>query len=107
MSPEAVQQMWVVTLAIFLVVLVVVAALLTMILSTARQIHAGVSAIWTAGQQVANNTVHLAMLDRTNHLGRAILASAGRIAAATDTLAVHAAACPRCPACVTGSGGGR
>jgi hypothetical protein len=104
MSADAVQQVWVVTLAIFLVVLVVVAVLLTMILATARQIHAGVSAIWTAGQKVANNTVHLAMLDRTNHLGGAILASAARIAAATDTLAVHAASCPGCPGCVLRGG---
>jgi len=107
MTPEAVQQVWLTSLAVFLVVLLVVAVLLTMILHTAKQIRGGVSAIWTAGQKVANNTVHLALLDRTNHLGGAILASAGGIAAATDVIATHAASCPGCPTCVIGTGGPR
>jgi hypothetical protein len=102
MSPEAVQQVWIASLAVFVVVLVVVAILLTMILSAAKQIRGGVSAIWNAGQKVANNTVHLALLDRTNHLGGQILASAGGIAAATDAIAIHAASCPGCPHCVIG-----
>lgn len=104
MTPDGVQQVWIASLVVFLVVLVVVALLLTMILSTARQIHGGVSAIWTAGQKVANNTVHLALLDRTNYLGGAILASAGGIASATDAIATHAAGCPGCPNCVIGGG---
>ena len=108
MSAEAVQQVWVLSLVVFVVVLLVVAALLTLILSTAKQIHGGVSAIWTAGQKVANNTVHLALLDRTNYLAAGILQSAGGIAAATDALATHATGCPGCPACVIGhSAGGR
>ena len=106
MTPEAIQQVWTVTLAVFAVVLVVVAALLTLILVAARRIHAGVSAIWTAGQKVANNTVHLALLDRTNHLAGAILASAGGVAAATGAIAAHADGCPACPDCVLGAGGG-
>ncbi|MDQ3487013.1 MAG: hypothetical protein M3468_04675, partial [Acidobacteriota bacterium] len=66
MTPETVQQVWVLSLLIFTVVLVVVAVLLTLILRTSKQIHGGVSAIWTAGQKVANNTIHLALLHRTN-----------------------------------------
>ncbi len=108
MSAEAVQQVWILSLAIFVVVLLVVAVLLTLILSTAKQIHGGVSAIWTVGQRIANNTVHLALLDRTNYLAAAILKSAGGIAAATGAIATHASGCPGCPACVTGhSTGGR
>jgi hypothetical protein len=107
MTPEAVQQVWVVSLAVFVVVLLVVAVLLTLILRTAKQIHGGVSAIWNVGQKVANNTVHLALLDRTNHVAGKILESAGRVAAATDAIAAHASACPGCPACVIGHGATR
>ena len=104
MSPDTVQQVWILSLVIFAVVLLVVAALLTLILRTSKQIHGGVSAIWTAGQQVANNTVQLALLHKTNHLAGQILASAGMVAEATGALAAHAAGCPGCPACVIGKG---
>ena len=108
MTPEVVQQVWLVSLGVFVVVLLVVAALLTLILMTARQIHGGVSAIWNVGQRIANNTVQLALLDRTNHLAGKILESAGRIAAATDAIATHADGCPGCPDCVIGHAqGGR
>lgn len=107
MTAEAVQQVWVVSLAVFVVVLIVVAVLLTLILRTSRQIHGGVSAIWNVGQRIANNTVHLALLDRTNYLAGKILTSAGGVAAATDAIATHAAACPGCPACVLGQGATR
>jgi len=107
MTAETVQQVWIVTLVIFAVVLLVVATLLTLILMTSKRIHGGVSAIWNVGQKIANNTVHLAMLDRTNFLGGAILESAGKVAAATAAIAAHATGCPGCPACVVGSGGRR
>ena len=102
MTAQAVQQVWMVSLVVFVVVLAVVAALLTLILSTSKQIHGGVSAIWNAGQRVANNTVQLALLDRTNHLAGRMLESAVRIAGATDAIATHADGCPGCPACVIG-----
>lgn len=107
MTPDAVQQVWLLSLAVFVAVLLVVAVLLTLILSTSRQIHGGVSAIWNVGQRIANNTIHLALLDRTNHLGGQILQAAGGIAAATGAIAAHAATCPGCPDCVIGSGGRR
>ena len=82
MTPEAVQQVWIVSLVVYAVVVAVVAALLTLILITARQIRDGVAAIWTVGQKVANNTIHIALLDTTNHLVTQILdlrrASSGR-----------------------------
>jgi sensor histidine kinase YesM len=105
MTAETIQQVWILSLVIFTVVLVVVAVLLTLILRTAKQIHAGVSAIWNAGQRVANNTIHLALLDRTNHIAGQILQSAGGVAAATGAIAQHAAGCPGCPDCVIGKRG--
>jgi len=108
MSQDTIVQVWLLSLGIFVVVLLVVAALLTLILRTSTQIHNGVSAIWTVGQKVANNTIHLAMLDRTNHLAGKILQSAGGVAAATGAIAMHANTCPGCPACVLGPAqGGR
>ena len=105
MTAEAIQQVWIASLVIFAVVLIVVAVLLTLILRTAKQIRAGVSAIWNAGQRVANNTIHLALLDRTNHIAAGILKSAGGVAGATAALAHHASACPGCPDCVIGKRG--
>lgn len=107
MTPETIQQVWTWSLAIFLVVLVVVAVLLTLILSAVKRIHGGVSAIWTSGQKVAANTVQLAQLHRTNFLAGQILASAVGVAGATGAIAAHAEGCPGCPACVIGQGGAR
>jgi hypothetical protein len=99
-SPDTIQQMWITTLVVYAVVLVVVAALLTLILRAAREVRTGVSTIWTIGQQVANNTIHIALLDTTNHVAAEILASAKGIVAATAAMGAHAAHCPGCPDCV-------
>ena len=99
-SPEAIQRIWITTLVIYAVVLIVVAALLTFILRAARDVRNGVSTIWTIGQQVANNTIHIALLDTTNHVAAEILGSAKGVVAATAAMATHAAHCPGCPACV-------
>lgn len=105
MSDAAVQQLWIASLAVYFVVVGVVAALLTLILKTAKQIHAGVDAIWVSGQKVANNTIHIPLLARTNHLVGGILASAGRTAGAVAAIEQHAASCPQCPRCVIGGRG--
>lgn len=102
-SAADVQGIWTLTLVIYAVVVVVVAAVLTLIVVTARRIHAGVSAIWTVGQKVANNTIHIALLDTTNHVAGQILGSAKGILAATAAIQAHAESCPGCPACVLGS----
>lgn len=99
---DTVQQIWILTLVVYAVVLVVVAVLLTLILRTARDIHAGVEAIWTVGQQIANNTIHIPLLHRTNQIAGRILDSAIGVASATGAIAAHAATCPGCPACVLG-----
>ena len=101
-SLEAVQRMWTASLIVFGVVLAVVAALLTLILSEVRKIKAAVTEVWNAGQKIANNTIHVSLLDETNHVAGQILASAGGVAAATAALAAHAESCPGCPACVRG-----
>src|SRR6185369_970644 len=96
-SAEAIQRMWIVSLLVYGVVLVVVAVLLTLILRAAREVRGGVSAIWTVGQQIANNTIHIALLDTTNHVVDEILVSAEGVVAATAALRAHAARCPGCP----------
>ncbi len=101
-SPEVIQRVWITTLVIYTVVLIVVAALLTFILRAAREVRNGVSTIWTVGQQVANNTIHIALLDTTNHVVAEILGSAKGVVAATAAMGAHAGHCPGCPACVLG-----
>ncbi|HEX9821632.1 MAG TPA: hypothetical protein VGD07_18690 [Methylomirabilota bacterium] len=99
---DTIQRMWIITLVVYGVVLLVVAVLLTLILGAARQVLARVAAIWTVGQQVANNTIHIALLDTTIHVAGEILESAGGVVAATAALQAHAERCPGCPACVLG-----
>ena len=101
---NTVHTMWIVTLAIYLVVLLVVAALLTLILRAARDVRAGVSAIWTVGQRVANNTIQIALLDTSNKIAGEILEAAAGVVDATAALKAHAERCPGCPACVLGGG---
>lgn len=103
-SEAAVQQVWIWSLVIYFVVVGVVAVMLTLILMTAKQIHGGAAAIWNTGQKVANNTIQIALLFRTNYLVKRILESAVRTAGAVGVVATHAHNCPHCPTCVTGKG---
>ncbi len=100
-SEAAIQLVWIWSLVIYFVVVLVVAVMLTLILRTARRIHEGVSAIWTIGQKVANNTIHIALLHRTNHRVKGTLDAAVVTAGAVAAIEAHAAGCPSCPACVT------
>ena len=101
-SADAVRTVWTVSLVVFTVVLLVVAALLTLILRAARDIKGGVSAIWNTGQRIANNTIHLALLQKTNAAVEQILTSAVGVIGATAAIEAHAKQCPGCPACVLG-----
>jgi len=101
-TAETIQRMWIVTLVIYAVVVLVVVTLLTLILRSAKRIREGVSAIWTAGQQVANNTIHIALLDTTVHIAGDILECAKGIIPSTAALKSHAERCAECPTCVTG-----
>ena len=100
-TEAAIQQVWIATLIIYGVVVAVVATLLTLILISARRIHAGVREIWNVGQKVANNTIHIALLLRTNQAVEAVLQSAVRVAAAVGAVERHAVSCAHCPTCVS------
>jgi hypothetical protein len=59
-------QLWWLSLAIFAVVVVVVAVLLGLIIAAAKSIDGHAAAIWTAGKKIAGNTVSIWMLHDTN-----------------------------------------
>ena len=101
-SADTARTVWTLSLVVFVVVLVVVAALLTLILRAAKDIRGGTSVIWNVGQRIANNTIQLALLAKTNAAATQILRSAAGIAGATGAIAEHAEGCPGCPACVLG-----
>lgn len=101
-SETAIQQVWTVSLLVYFVVVAVVAVLLTLILRTARRIRQGAAAIWTVGQKVANNTIQIALLLKTNHIASRILDGAVATATAVAAVERHAGGCPRCPDCVIG-----
>jgi hypothetical protein len=76
-------QLWWLAVVLAAVVVIVVAVLLELIVRTAYRIHRAVSEIWTGGTHIAQNTVTIALLQRTNYLAGELLGSAGRIARAT------------------------
>ena len=106
-SADTVVRIWGLSLAIFFVVVAVVAFLLLQIFRGAQAVHDVVADIWTVGQKVANNTIHVALLKRTNAVAGRILAAATGVVHATAAIEAHAADCPGCPACVLTSGGTR
>ena len=97
---QAAQFVWWTSLALGLVVSLVVSLLLWLIHRTAATIDAVVADIWDTGQRVANNTVHIPALYKTNEVAGQILATALRINAATAQIETHANGCPGCPRCM-------
>ncbi len=93
-SDVAVYTVWWIALAVGVAVILVVALLLTLIVRTGRDINAGAAQIWLGGKHVANNTVHLALLVRTNQVAGEILDTANGIAKQAARVEAHAAACP-------------
>ncbi|MGI8824843.1 MAG: hypothetical protein ACR2JC_04210 [Chloroflexota bacterium] len=93
-TEAAASTVWWISLVLGLVVIVVVAVLLTLIVRTARQIDEAASAIWTVGQRVASNTVHIPMLHQTNQAVDGILSQAAAIDRATGLIETHASECP-------------
>ncbi len=59
-------RLWWLSLGIFAAVVAVVAALLGAIAAVAKSIDRHAEAIWTAGKQIAGNTVSIWMLAETN-----------------------------------------
>jgi hypothetical protein len=100
-SPEqAAELVWFVSLALGLVVSLVVAYLLWLIHRTAMTIDVCVSHIWDVGQRVANNTVHIPALYKTNELAGEILAGALKINNHAAAIEAHTSGCPGCPRCI-------
>jgi hypothetical protein len=100
-SPQAAAEfVWWASLALGVVVTGVVALLLWLIHRGAAQIDRTVSAIWDTGQRVANNTVHIPALIKTNEVVGQILACALRIDAGAAAIETHAQGCPGCPQCM-------
>ncbi len=100
-TPEqTVQFIWWTSLLLGLVVSGVVALLLWLIHQGAATINARVSRIWDVGQRVANNTVHIPALYKTNDVAGQILSTALRINAGAAAIESHAQGCPGCPACM-------
>lgn len=85
-SPATVERYWTISLVGGVVVLAAVAKLLHMLTTTAEEIQAGVHQIWLTGKRIANNTVHIPLLVRTNQVAGEILAAADGIAAATGRI---------------------
>jgi len=101
-SEGAAYLVWWVSLGIGVVVILVVAALLTLIVRAARQIEGTAADIWIVGQRIANNTVHIPLLHRTNQLVEELLERASGIDRAAAMIEEHAEDCPGCPQCVLG-----
>ncbi len=88
-SEGAAYTVWWISLGIGVVVILVVAALLTAIRRTARQINETAADIWVVGQRIANNTVHIPLLNRTNRLVVGILERASGIDEAVARIEEH------------------
>lgn len=103
-SAGTAQTIWWGSLGIFLVVLLVVAALLQLIVNSAGRILGGVADIWTVGKQIANNTVQIPTLLRINQVATGIVGAAGDIHGALGRIHAHAESCSGCPACLLSGG---
>ena len=93
--------LWIISLALGLVVIGVVAFLLHMIKNTAIKIDATAADIWTHGKLVANNTIHIPLfLTTTNQVVSSILTTAVAIVGGSKAITQHIEGCPGCPACI-------
>jgi len=94
-------KLWILSLVIGLVVIGVVAFLLHLIKSTAKEIDTAAGKIWTQGKLTANNTIQIPIfLSKTNSVVKNIYASAVNIIGGSAAIKDHASGCPGCPACV-------
>jgi hypothetical protein len=81
--PTDVVGLWWLTLGIAAVVILIVAVLLIAIAVAANRIDRHAAAIWAAGKDIANNTVQIWQLQKTN-------ATAGQILTVTQSIAAGA-----------------
>lgn len=96
----AAEFVWVASLILGLVVSGVVTLLLWLIHREAGVINARVSKLWDVGQRVANNTIHVPALYKTNAVVGDILATAVKIKDGAAVIEKHASGCPGCPQCM-------
>lgn len=82
-SPATVARYWRLSLAIGMAVIGVVALLLSVLTRTVDRIEAGAAEIWRVGKLIANNTVHIPLLMRTNRIAADIVGAAEGIERAT------------------------
>jgi uncharacterized protein YoxC len=79
-------ELWWLSLAIFAVVIVVVAVLLGLIIAAAKSIDHHARQIWVAGKQIAGNTVSIWMLEQTNQHLEEVLESLHEIEEAAGAI---------------------
>ena len=77
---------WWISLGIGLAVIGAVAMLLSTLATIVARIETGAAEIWRVGKLIANNTVHVPLLIRTNQLVADILPAADGIARATERI---------------------
>ena len=82
----SVVSMWWLSLAIFGVVVVVVAVLLGLIIAAAKSIDRHAGAIWVVGKEIAGNTVSIWMLEQTVGTLRRLAESTRRLEGALGRL---------------------
>ena len=85
-SEHTVVRYWRLSLGIGLVVIGAVALLLSTLAAIVARIEAGAAEIWRVGKLIANNTVHVPLLVRTNQVVADILPAADGIARATERI---------------------
>jgi hypothetical protein len=85
-SDSTIHGYWWISLALGIIVIIVVAILLHILARTAEQIHEGAAEVWRVGTLIANNTIHIPLLARTNQIAGGILAAADGIATATGRI---------------------
>jgi hypothetical protein len=94
-------QLWIISLAIGLVVIGVVAFLLNLVKKTAVKIDDAAADIWTQGKLTANNTIHIPLfLTKTNQVADKILKAAVAIVGGSKAITQHIEGCPGCPHCI-------
>ena len=82
-SPMLIARYWRTSLGIGMVVIGAVAVLLSTLAGVVARIEGGAAEIWRVGKLIANNTVHVPLLVRTNQIVAGILPAADGIARAT------------------------
>ena len=85
-SQNVVVRYWRISLGIGLAVIGAVALLLSTLAAIVARIEAGAAEIWRVGKLIANNTVHVPLLVRTNQIVADILPAADGIARATERI---------------------